>query len=129
MSFGIWDNSIHEHYEQLKRFSTALKGTLLDSCDCENESAVFIGSRNSTYNTTLNSCTCGDFLKRRLPCKHIYSLAITLGYAKDMLIFNKEAMNNFNIEGEITRFRNFYMSGAISAEKFAKIAEALSKEM
>lgn len=43
--------------------------------------------KNQTYNTTLQSCTCEDFKKRNLPCKHMYRLAdifeIYHIYAKD----------------------------------------------
>ena len=31
------------------------------------------------YTVTLERCSCGDFLERRLPCKHIYAAAITSG--------------------------------------------------
>lgn len=36
-------------------------------------------TRDSFYTVTLNSCTCPDFQKRGLPCKHIYKLRNTLG--------------------------------------------------
>lgn len=31
------------------------------------------------YDTSLSQCTCHDFQDRRLPCKHIYRLAVELG--------------------------------------------------
>lgn len=36
--------------------------------------------KNTKYHTTLTSCTCMDFQKRSLPCKHMYRLAAKLGY-------------------------------------------------
>lgn len=31
------------------------------------------------YDTSLSQCTCYDFQSRRLPCKHMYRLAVELG--------------------------------------------------
>lgn len=31
------------------------------------------------YDTSLKTCNCGDFQYRKLPCKHIYRLAVELG--------------------------------------------------
>lgn len=36
-------------------------------------------THDSFYTVTVNSCTCPDFQKRCLPCKHIYKLRDTLG--------------------------------------------------
>jgi len=38
------------------------------------EIAKFTGTDNSNYETTYVSCTCPDYTKRKLPCKHIYRL-------------------------------------------------------
>ena len=45
----------------------------------ESSSGEFIGSEGEIYETTLNDCTCMDFLTRRLACKHMYRLARELG--------------------------------------------------
>lgn len=43
---------------------------------------------NKTYNTSLKSCTCPDFVRRHEPCKHMYALAIELGVVdKDTPLF------------------------------------------
>lgn len=34
------------------------------------------------YDTSLSQCTCYDFQKRQLPCKHMYRLAVELGIIK-----------------------------------------------
>lgn len=44
------------------------------SLDVESQSGFFYGSANDPYTVTLNSCSCPDFKKRRLPCKHMYRL-------------------------------------------------------
>ena len=79
MKFGKWDGSIHNDSEQIKRITTAKKTeTTPTSIDYENKRAEFKGSGKSPYNTSLDSCTCGDFFRRALPCKHIYRLAFEL---------------------------------------------------
>ena len=41
------------------------------------------GSGSDSYLTSLDECTCPDFDKRGRPCKHIYFLAIQMGYTSD----------------------------------------------
>lgn len=48
------------------------------SIDYRNKTAVFVGSGKKPYETTIDSCTCRDFILRRLPCKHIYRLRFEL---------------------------------------------------
>lgn len=38
------------------------------------------GTKGDIYKVTMNSCTCHDFIYRRQPCKHMYRLALSLGY-------------------------------------------------
>ena len=56
--------------------------------DHDSEIAIFTGTDNSKYETTYVSCTCPDFTKRKLPCKHIYRLRHEL--------LNKELRNSGN---------------------------------
>lgn len=79
MDFSIWDESIHEHPDQKKRYASALTGKLIPmSVDFENQVGKFNGSGKEPYTTTLENCTCSDFKRRKLPCKHMYRLAIEL---------------------------------------------------
>lgn len=72
----VWDSSIHSDPEQIKRQKSAVSAKLTPvSIDPTLCSGSFKGSRASNYLTTLNSCTCVDFVRRKLPCKHIYRLA------------------------------------------------------
>ena len=72
----LWDSSIHSDPEQVKRQKSAVSAKMtpisVDSALC---SGSFKGSKSSIYSTTLSSCTCIDFTRRSLPCKHIYRLA------------------------------------------------------
>lgn len=75
-----WTTDIHETPEQKKRLSSAKKAeTTPLEVDIKNQTATFAGSGNDPYNVTLTSCTCRDFVLRKLPCKHIYRLAIECG--------------------------------------------------
>lgn len=42
-------------------------------------SANVRGSSGNLYHVALDSCTCPDFQRRHIPCKHMYALALTLG--------------------------------------------------
>ena len=78
--FSVWDESIHNSPDQVKRIASATKSETSPSCvDREQQTAVFPGSSTTSYTTTLSSCSCMDFSRRHLPCKHIYRLAMELG--------------------------------------------------
>jgi hypothetical protein len=78
--FQIWDDVIHTMPDQMKRIASAKKtATSPNSIDKENKTGVFEGSGKEPYHVTLESCTCGDFKRRKLPCKHMYRLAMELG--------------------------------------------------
>lgn len=77
MFWGGWSREIHYLHEQRdiaeKRFDINP-----DTCDVDvNTKTARIGK----FKTSLISCTCKQFLTRRLPCKHIYYLADDLEYA------------------------------------------------
>lgn len=80
MSFGNWPEELHSDRDQQKRIASARSAkTTPNSIDKNRQIAVFSGSGAVPYTTTLDSCTCVDFVRRKLPCKHIYRLAIELG--------------------------------------------------
>jgi len=83
-SFGTWDISIHGADGQDVRFDRALFQNLaILSYDPSTRSAEIKGSRGEIYSTSLDRCTCEDFQRRGLPCKHIYKLALARGYSAD----------------------------------------------
>ena len=70
-------DDIDGHPEQKKRLKSAEK-TKLISIDYKKQTAIFKGSGQLPYETSLDSCTCRDFFVRKLPCKHIYRLRMEL---------------------------------------------------
>jgi hypothetical protein len=88
MKFGKWDSSADSGGEQQKRLQRAKTAELTPvSLDRESRSGIFIGNWGE-YETTLQGCTCMDFSRRKLPCKHMYRLAIELG------LINEEAVSD-----------------------------------
>ncbi len=73
-----WAN-VHDTEDQKKRLesSWAAACTPVD-VDPEKEMAHF-ASKRGNYETTLKQCSCGDFIRRHLPCKHMYRLAWEIG--------------------------------------------------
>lgn len=81
-TFGSWDTSVHLADGQLFRFGRAVYGDF-DIRPFSKEIVKITGSKGTVYHTSLDTCDCPDFEKRHLPCKHIYSLALSLGYSID----------------------------------------------
>lgn len=77
--WDIWDISVHESPGQYERMSRgALDGKISIICyDPKYQLAKIMGS-SGIYLTSCNRCSCPDYRKRRLPCKHMYSLMMEL---------------------------------------------------
>lgn len=67
-------NPLHDEPDQLKRQKGALKLNV-QSVD----TATATGKIND-YDVSLDSCSCIDFSRRGVPCKHMYRLAHELGF-------------------------------------------------
>ena len=79
-TFGPWDVSIHMSEDQQKRILSAEKAATTPlSVDKETQTGVFPGSGKKPYETSFESCTCADFIRRKVPCKHMYRLAMECG--------------------------------------------------
>lgn len=130
LHFGPWADDCHNSLEQIKRLSAAQKIPAAKiAVDSEKRTAVIAGSGSSPYQVTLDACTCPDFnVRRQAPCKHIYRLALELNLLDGVPVFSKEAAKSFDSAAEVERFRALWESGAISAETFVKIADALTKK-
>lgn len=80
MSNELWNkwSGIHESPDQQKRIASAKKSACtpvsLDQAEC---TGTFKGS-SGTHTTALDHCSCVDFNRRKLPCKHMYRLAMEL---------------------------------------------------
>lgn len=79
-TFGLWDEAIHSSADQKKRIQSAqMSATTPTSIENRTMTGIFPGSGKDPYKTSLESCTCGDFTRRKLPCKHMYRLAMECG--------------------------------------------------
>ncbi len=62
---------------QGRRFDRAIEcGFTPKTINLDAKFAIIVGSEGKAYKTTLTKCTCPDFKKRHLPCKHMYFLAV-----------------------------------------------------
>ena len=127
MEFGSWKSDVHDNYEQMSRLSTGVTKVKPNTIDSEKATAEFIGSSGSVYHTTLNDCDCADFYHRNLPCKHIYSLAHSLGFTHELPSFNKNAAKAYDIDADVEKYTELYKNGVISIDKLSRIAKALEK--
>lgn len=76
-----WEYGIHTDDAQISRQSRAMTYPFNFQIDEENQIARFSSTSDLPYyDTTLANCTCNDFQERKLPCKHIYRLAVELKY-------------------------------------------------
>lgn len=84
MENELWNNwsSYHEDPDQQKRIVSARKSSCTPiTVDFTQNTATFLGS-SGHHTTTLQKCSCIDFNRRKLPCKHMYRLAMELGCMK-----------------------------------------------
>lgn len=72
-----WDD-VHGTDAQKKSFAKALSAELTP-ISIDNGGVGSFSGKHGYYTTTLEQCSCGDFTRRHLPCKHMYRLAIELG--------------------------------------------------
>ncbi len=110
-AFAKWPSSTHNTADQRKRLESARSSkTTPDSIDKMNCSGVFAGSGKNPYTATLDSCTCGDFFHRQLPCKHMYRLAIELGLLNEPAEsgINKNTLDRqqFTLEDAVAELEN-----------------------
>lgn len=75
-----WEYSVHSDDSQIIRQGRSMTYPFTFRVNKKAQTARFSSSSELPYyDTTLSSCTCGDFENRKLPCKHIYRLAVELG--------------------------------------------------
>lgn len=81
MNTELWEqwSACHESPDQKKRFASAKTAACTPvELDKESGTATFKGS-SGTHSASLEKCSCVDYNRRRLPCKHMYRLAMELG--------------------------------------------------
>ena len=124
-AFAKWPSSIHDTADQKKRIESAKSPkTTPDSIDKEKKSGVFAGSGVTPYLTTLDSCTCGDFFRRQLPCKHMYRLAIELELLNEPAEagINKNTLDRqqFTLEDAVAELENMTKNAQRELEEIIK---------
>ncbi len=78
MGFEVWDG-VHDAPDQKKRIASAKSASCTPLSIARDIPAGSFSGSHGVYETTLEACTCVDFMRRKLPCKHIYRLAMELG--------------------------------------------------
>lgn len=105
IAFPGWHEGIHGEPEQVKRQMPAMSGSLQpQDIDMNTKSCCFKGSAKTPYIVTLSKCTCVDFERRKLPCKHIYRLAhevgcIELPFGKSYADIEKNILQSYRRTG------------------------------
>lgn len=89
--WNIWDVSIHKATGQFERFGRAVKAGKISvlSYGPKYKLAKMRGN-TGVYITSSQRCSCPDYRKRKLPCKHMYTLALFLDGDTDKFRFNEE---------------------------------------
>ena len=83
--FDEWDASVHLVEGQDGRFYRALHEGIITKG--KKYPARILSPSGNTYTTSLKECTCPDFEKRHLPCKHMYRLALDRGIIDEDFIY------------------------------------------
>lgn len=82
--FTDFPKRIHTEEEQLSRMRGAMdRWIYLFPSTFTGHSARIMGTSREIYNTSLSTCSCMDFQKRKVPCKHMYHLAFFSGKMND----------------------------------------------
>lgn len=72
IEWSKWPDEVHFTDDQIARQKRACN-LPINSIDISACKAMI-----NNHNTSLVNCKCGDFINRRLPCKHMYRLAFEL---------------------------------------------------
>lgn len=101
-----WDNEIHTDEAQIARQGRAMNYDFEFKVDKVNQTAIFSSTTDIPfYSTSLSKCNCYDFQERGLPCKHIYRLAVELGYIKIIKrpTFDKDKLSEVKASDDIDK--------------------------
>lgn len=87
-----WSAETHATAHAAKRIASAKSSELTPvKIDFTDMYGYFQG-RHGRYETFLDQCSCADFTRASLPCKHIYRLAIELGVLEEKVTNDKTAI-------------------------------------
>lgn len=96
-----WDNVRGQPAEDRKARGIGGKLTVI-SIDKDACIGNYVGSDGRTrYKASLQRCTCPDFQKRKVPCKHMYHLAYNFGFDihPDYTLMMQRAIDHPGYEG------------------------------
>lgn len=89
-------------------------------------SASMNGSHGAVYKVTLDNCTCEDFKKRGIPCKHMYRLALQFGLLMD---FDSSVALQFIADMKKAKDASEQAAeNAIHKERFVELAEKIKAD-
>lgn len=116
--FTDFPKDIHTSEEQLSRMRRATdKWIYLFPSTFTGQSAKIMGTSCEIYETSFSACSCMDFYKRKLPCKHMYRLA-----------FFSKRMNAFDWIGDYYDDDYIAERFSLSNRPIAKIIYSLSPD-
>ena len=125
--FDGWDNTILIEPTQVKNRLNAEKLKAKDvKIDRPSLRAEIQGSASVPYQTDLSGCTCPDFRNRKMPCKHMYRLALELGLIEKFPEVDS-TIERAVVQSAAQKWKDEFTQGRISAQLYARVAEALQK--
>lgn len=125
--FEKWDDDILMELAQVKNRLNAEKLKASDvKIDRSSRRAEIQGSASIPYQTDLSGCTCQDFNVRKMPCKHMYRLALELGMIEKFPAVDKAAEKAL-VRDASQKWKDEFLQGHISAQLYVRVAEALQK--
>ncbi len=125
--FGKWNEAELTGTEQIKRMGAAQKIKAKNVTIKSDDVYLIQGSGTTPYTVTLNSCTCMDYAMNKKPCKHIFYMALKMGYIS-FPSYNQEAAKLFDFKSEKEKYEKMFNDGIISADSYLKIISALDYE-
>lgn len=123
--------SIHMEVDQIKSQMKAASEIKPADIVTNSDGSYTFHGKSGDHTASLSRCDCSDFLKNKkgiAPCKHIYRIAIDSGLFS-MPQYDPQAAKELKAQmpAELEKWKAAYLSGALKAEAYVKILEALSK--
>lgn len=128
MTFGPYEIPEEELLEACKRLerARAIPPEAVLSFDTSARSMVIQGSEGWPYRVLLEGCECVDYERRQFPCKHIYRLALNLGYEfPEAPVFDPYLAAEYDISEDLDRLRHRWVSGHLTLAAYSKCVDAL----
>lgn len=127
MMVGPWDIPADEYVEAALRMERGggIKASQVGPVDTDRKTIQIVGRTGNTYSVSLSECTCADFQRRRLPCKHMMRLAVELGLDTGFPQFDPYTAADFDVEEVIDCLTKRWQAGQLTMEALSKCSAAL----